>query len=87
MSVTPDTIAVALGRTVSPSDPEYAQWDLWIDDANMLIDARMTALGVVIPPAEASRAKKQIPLPIKSGADLLDKEILQQPSWTDLKRS
>lgn len=42
MSVTPDTIAIALGRT-APSDgsPEYAQWEMWISDALMLITARL----------------------------------------------
>lgn len=42
MTVTPETIAVALGRT-APADgtPEFAQWNLWIDDALMLIEARL----------------------------------------------
>lgn len=42
MSVTPDDIAVELGRTApDPSDPEYAQWELWISDARFLIGARL----------------------------------------------
>lgn len=42
MSVTPDDIAVELGRTApAPSDPEYAQWELWISDARFLIGARL----------------------------------------------
>ena len=46
MAVTPDTIAVALGRTVSALDPEYDQWAIWISDAEMLIDARKVSLGI-----------------------------------------
>jgi hypothetical protein len=42
MAVTPDTIAVALGRTApATDDPEYQQWDMWINDALMLIEARL----------------------------------------------
>lgn len=42
MTVTPDTIAVALGRTapVNPS-AEFAQWTMWIGDALMLIESRL----------------------------------------------
>jgi hypothetical protein len=42
MSVTPDDIAVALGRT-APDDTsvEYAQWELWIADALLLIEHRL----------------------------------------------
>ncbi len=46
MAVTPAMIAIALGRT-APSSTEYAQWDLWIEDAHMLIDVRKTALEIV----------------------------------------
>ena len=46
MATTPDTIAVALGRTVSALDPEWDQWALWISDAEMLIDARKVSLGI-----------------------------------------
>lgn len=38
--VAPDDIAAALGRT-TPTDTEYTQWELWIDDARMLISARL----------------------------------------------
>lgn len=38
MTVTPEIIAVALGRT-APTDVERAQWDMWINDALMLIAA------------------------------------------------
>lgn len=42
MTVTVDTIAVALGRTApATGSPEAAQWELWIGDALMLIEARL----------------------------------------------
>lgn len=42
MTVTPATIAVALGRTAPASDStEFAQWEMWISDALMLISARL----------------------------------------------
>ena len=42
MSVTPADIAVELGRPVpAPDSAEYAQWELWIADARMLISARL----------------------------------------------
>lgn len=41
MAVTPDTIAVALGVTApDPESSTYAQWELWIADAEMLIETR-----------------------------------------------
>lgn len=41
MSVTPDKIAVALGRTApDPDSPLFAQWEMWIADAMMLIEAK-----------------------------------------------
>jgi hypothetical protein len=40
MSVTPDDIAVALGRT-APTDVEASQWAMWISDALLLIGARL----------------------------------------------
>ena len=49
MSVTPANIAVALGVTApDPASPLYKQWELWIDDATMLIDTRATQLGVAM---------------------------------------
>lgn len=43
--VTPETIALALGRTTPPEDsPEYGQWYMWIDDAKMLIQARIDSI-------------------------------------------
>jgi hypothetical protein len=47
MAVTPDNIAVALG--VAAPDPDsttYAQWEMWISDAEMLIETRRLTLGV-----------------------------------------
>lgn len=44
MAVTPAIVAVALGRP-TPDDPEFAQWDLWISDALMLIEARLGDLA------------------------------------------
>ena len=47
MAVTPETIAVALGRTTPESGSlAYEQWLMWIDDALMLINARKTELAV-----------------------------------------
>lgn len=47
MAVTPQMIGVALGRTDPPSTSETLQWDMWITDALMLIDARKTTLGII----------------------------------------
>lgn len=42
MAVTPATIAVALGRTAPDvGSAEYEQWEMWISDARMLIEARL----------------------------------------------
>lgn len=42
MSVTSEDIAVALGRTAPDSgSPEDAQWEMWVGDALMLIEARL----------------------------------------------
>lgn len=47
MSVTPANIAVALGVTAPASGSiQEQQWQLWIDDASMLIDLRAKQLGV-----------------------------------------
>lgn len=44
MSVTPDTIAVALGQTAPvPDSVQWKQWELWITDAEMLIEMRRLA--------------------------------------------
>lgn len=54
MAVTPATIAVALGQAapVEGSVTEQ-QWQMWIDDAYMLIDIRVEELGVTDPLDEA----------------------------------
>lgn len=42
MAVTSATIAVALGRTAPEVDsPTDLQWEMWIEDARMLIEARL----------------------------------------------
>lgn len=42
MAVTPETIAVALGRTfASITDEQIEQWSMWIADALMLIENRL----------------------------------------------
>lgn len=42
MTVIPSDIAVELGRTTPDSStPEFAQWEMWIADALMLISARL----------------------------------------------
>jgi hypothetical protein len=53
VTVTPDMIAIALGRTGPPTDAETLQWSMWIDDALMLINARKDALAVTDPLDEA----------------------------------
>lgn len=41
MSVTPSMIAVALGQAApEPGSVQEQQWDLWIEDAELLIEAR-----------------------------------------------
>lgn len=53
MTVTPDKIAVALGVAAPTSGTvQYQQWQMWIDDAVMLIETRRAALDVD-PPDEA----------------------------------
>ena len=46
MAVTPDNIRIALGRT-DVSVTEQEQWEMWIADAAMLIEARKDALAIV----------------------------------------
>ncbi len=46
MTVTPETIAVALGRTAPADDSaEFKQWEMWISDALMLIEDRLVGTG------------------------------------------
>ncbi|ERI39183.1 hypothetical protein M707_02720 [Arthrobacter sp. AK-YN10] len=50
MSVTPAMLAVALGRTApEPGSVTEQQWELWISDAQMLIEERRARLGVEVP--------------------------------------
>ena len=47
MSVTPGMIAVALGQAApEPDSLTFKQWELWIADAEMLIESRRLLLGV-----------------------------------------
>jgi hypothetical protein len=46
MAVTPDVIAVALGRPLPATDSvSWQQWSMWIDDALFLIENRPKELG------------------------------------------
>lgn len=54
MAVTPNMIAVALGQTApEPESITAQQWELWISDAEMLIESRVELLGVETPIDEA----------------------------------
>jgi hypothetical protein len=49
MTVTPENIAVAMGVAAPEQDSiTWQQWELWIDDATMLIDNRATQLDIPI---------------------------------------
>jgi hypothetical protein len=46
VAMTPENVAVALGRTAPAADSaEFLQWDMWISDALMLIEARLGDLA------------------------------------------
>lgn len=48
MSVTPETIAVALGQAAPvQGSVQWKQWELWITDAEMLIETRRLAANPV----------------------------------------
>lgn len=50
MAVTPETIAVALGVAApEPDSIQFQQWELWISDAEMLIETRRLALDAEVP--------------------------------------
>ena len=50
MSVTPAMLAVALGKAApEPGSVTEGQWQMWIDDAVMLIEARRATLGLAAP--------------------------------------
>lgn len=47
MTVTVNDIALALGRTAPEDTPTASQWEMWIDDARMLIEARLGDLDLL----------------------------------------
>lgn len=52
MSVTPGMLAVALGRAApEPGSTTEQQWQMWVEDAIMLINDRQEKLGVAMPDA------------------------------------
>jgi len=54
MSVTPEMIAVALGKAApTPGSLQEQQWEMWIQDAEMLIEVRKTLLKITDPIDEA----------------------------------
>ena len=56
MTTTPETIATALGVTApDPGSIQEQQWQLWIDDATMLIETRAAQLNIST--AEIGEAK------------------------------
>lgn len=55
MSVTPGMLAVALGQAApEPGSVTEQQWQLWVEDAEMLIEARRLKVGAA-DPDEAKR--------------------------------
>lgn len=55
MAVTPSMIAVALGQAApEPDSKQEQQWQMWIDDAYMLIEDRRVSFT---PPREVDEAK------------------------------
>lgn len=65
MTVTPNDVAVALGRP-SPVGPAVGQWQFWIDSARLLIKARLgdltlldqAVLDYVVTEAVAAQVRK-----------------------------
>jgi hypothetical protein len=52
--VTPDMLAVALGQAApEPASLTDMQWEMWISDAEMLIETRRAQLGITVPLDEA----------------------------------
>lgn len=50
MSVTPEMLAVALGQSAPEAGSvTEQQWQMWVDDALMLIEARRVLLGAEVP--------------------------------------
>ncbi|MGF3055614.1 hypothetical protein [Microbacterium sp. YY-01] len=51
--VTPEMIAVALGQAAPlENSPQWKQWQMWIKDAEMLIEARRVELDATAPAPE-----------------------------------
>lgn len=56
MAVTPDKIAVALGQAAPPAGSAlWEQWQMWIDDAIMLIETRAELLDVDLSGIDAAK--------------------------------
>jgi hypothetical protein len=56
MSVTPEMLAVALGQAApEPGSVTEQQWQMWINDAVMLVDTRAVQIGIV--PGDIDEAK------------------------------
>ncbi len=54
MSVTPAMLAVALGQSApEPGSVTEQQWQMWVNDALMLIEARRISIGESFPPEQA----------------------------------
>lgn len=54
MSVTPAMLAVALGQAApEPGSITEQQWQMWVNDALMLIESRRISLGQTFPPEQA----------------------------------
>ena len=50
MSVTPEMLAVALGQAApQPGSVTEQQWRMWVEDAEMLIEARRVKVGAAAP--------------------------------------
>lgn len=50
MSVTPEMLAVSLGQAApGPGSVTERQWQMWVDDAGMLIEDRRVKLGAAAP--------------------------------------
>lgn len=56
MAVTPDMIAVAMGVAAPETDSiQWQQWQLWIDDALMLIENRADQLEIDVATIDAAK--------------------------------
>jgi len=76
MYVTPDDIAVALGRTApDPGQPEYEQWLVWISDAELLISARLGDLDLLDGPKLSYVIREAVVAHIRNPDDATQVEI------------